>query len=62
LRPLGYPARTKEALRIVWSDPSLWATTVVWGHGLLDVGAAAGGSVDWTKVGPTTVIWGNLSP
>jgi hypothetical protein len=26
------------------------------------VGAAADGSVDWSKVGPTTVIWGNLSP
>ena len=47
---------------IVWGDPSLWATTVVWGNALLDVGAAADGSVDWTKVGPTTVIWGNLSP
>ena len=46
---------------IVWSDPSLGATTVVWGKTFLDVGAAADGTIDWSKVGPTTVVWGNLS-
>jgi hypothetical protein len=34
----------------------MWANTVVWGNGYLDVGA------DWSGVGPTTVIWGNLNP
>jgi hypothetical protein len=43
------------------SNPSLWATTVVWGNTYLDVGAAADGTVDWSKVSPTTVIWGNVS-
>ena len=46
----------------VWDHPQTWASTVIWGNTVLGLGAAADGTVDWSSVGPTTVIWGNLTP
>jgi serine protease AprX len=39
---------------LVWDDPYLWGQTVVWGNGYL--GATSGSSL-----GPSTVVWGNLT-
>jgi serine protease AprX len=47
---------------LVWDDPQSWASAIVWGDDALDVGSAADGTIDWSKVGPTTIMWGTVTP
>jgi hypothetical protein len=47
---------------LVWDDPQSWASAIVWGDDVLDVGASADGTIDWSKVRPTTIMWGTVTP
>jgi serine protease AprX len=47
---------------LVWDDPQSWASAIVWGDDALDVGASADGTIDWSRVGPTTIMWGTVTP
>jgi hypothetical protein len=47
---------------VVWDDPALWSTAVIWGAD--SIGVSNGNAVIWGATNgltPQSVVWGNLA-